>query len=397
MTVIPPRTRTLGFFAIALAATPHTMRAQIDAQAAEQPSAHTRQESQPSSLFIPRLGIEVGAQGGVLTPTHALTTGITAPSGTPLAIQTATPALLQTAHTAILSSWDAPHLHVDAALSLAFASTRGTTTTRPLGLFRLSTRRGPLTLSLGFQQTTGITTYQRTTGGDTALYNPGDTLSSRGSDTALTHTPQTPTPRTTAVIAELVGATDVVGGLGWNTAYSSIQFLSGLRTNDSHASPWTGIDAALYLGASNALTFSARRQSRSAAISTPAFTLGFRSTYWHWGKSTPVADTTPSHTSHTRAAQPFVFVTTTGDTTALDVYLPTAHRASVMGDATDWTPCDMIRSTNGWWHIPLHVSTSVSRIQLKTDDTDWRPIPGLPATRDEYGGTVSLLTTNPQP
>lgn len=364
MTVVPAYTRALALLAI-------TISAAIAAHPAHAQVSQARPgDSRLTSLLTPRIGVEVGA--------HA--TSSTA---------------LQSAHTAILSAWDLPYAHVDAALSLAFTTLRGTSTTRPLSLFRISTHHGPLTFSLGLEQSTGIATSQRATSSDTALYRPSDTLFSRGGivdSTALVRTPQTQTPSTPNAIAALVRASDVVGGLGWNTAYTSLQFVTGLRTNDSHHTPWTGIDAALYLGESNALTFSARRQPSSASIATPAFTLGFRSAYWHWGKRTPVADPTSSYITHARDDRDNVRVTTTDDTTHLALYLPTAHHIAVMGDATDWTSLDMHASGDGWWHVSLHITATPSRIQLKTDaDTDWRPIPGLTATRDEYGGMVSLL------
>lgn len=346
------------------------------------------------TTFLPQLSLELGAQRGFFTPSRSFTSKDTR-LVTRLVTRPASPTL-QSTHTSVLSTWDTPYLHIDAALSLAYAATRGDRDTRPLSLLRISTHRGPLSLSLGLEQSMGVTTDLSVTGGDTASYNPADTMLTHGSsDTIAPYTPQTPSPRITTVTAALIRASDVVAGFGWNTGYSSLQFLTGLRTNDTRARTWTGLDATLYLGASNALTFSARRQPRAAAISSPVFTLGFRSNYWHWGHSIPVDATTDAHPRNTSSVTHPVRVTTVGDTTSLEIYLPTAHRAAIMGDATDWTSVEMTQTTEGWWHAALHITTPLSRIQLKTDNTEWRPIPGLPATRDEYGGTASLLDVIP--
>ena len=80
-----------------------------------------------------------------------------------------------------------------------------------------------------------------------------------------------------------------------------------------------------------------------------------------------------------------------GDTVAVRLYLPTARHVAVAGDLTDWHTVDMVQQTEGWWSIVLPFSSSVSRLHMRSDDEAWRPIPGLPETRDEYGGTVSLL------
>lgn len=107
----------------------------------------------------------------------------------------------------------------------------------------------------------------------------------------------------------------------------------------------------------------------------------------------------PATRAAARYASSYVAVHARGDTVSLQVYLPSARHVAVAGDMTDWHSIDMIRQRGGWWGIVFSFSGSVARLHMQSDDGDWQLVPGLPITRDEYGGTISLLvvpdTTSP--
>jgi hypothetical protein len=103
-------------------------------------------------------------------------------------------------------------------------------------------------------------------------------------------------------------------------------------------------------------------------------------------KDKPVS--TPAVSPHATAV---VTANAGGNTVSLQVYLPTAHHVAVAGDATDWQPVDMLQQQSGWWAVTLPATRTVSRLHMRGDDGAWCAIPGLPATPDEYGGTVSLI------
>jgi hypothetical protein len=86
-----------------------------------------------------------------------------------------------------------------------------------------------------------------------------------------------------------------------------------------------------------------------------------------------------------------VTVTAGSQTVSLQVYLPVAHHVAIAGDATDWQPVEMTQQRGGWWVVVLAMPRTVSRLHMRRDDGAWCAIPGLPATPDEYGGTISLL------
>jgi hypothetical protein len=254
-------------------------------------------------------------------------------------------------------------------------------------MFHIASHRGPLTFSLGLEQSIGVTSQRAQH--DTGRYTPVDTLSGTSSLNASSN-------GAAGISASLVRASDIVGGLGWANRFSVVQLVAGMRTNDLHAGAWAGVNAAMYVGASHAFTLSLRRQSHAAAIQTPALALGFRSSYWHWGNGVPVNGGTTTNAPRP-LKQKVVRVTLEGDTIHLAIHLPTARHVAVMGDATEWRPTDLSGDTHGWWHIALHATNAISRIQLQTDNGAWHPLPELPATHDEYGGTVTLLMAAPSP
>ena len=71
--------------------------------------------------------------------------------------------------------------------------------------------------------------------------------------------------------------------------------------------------------------------------------------------------------------------------------LPGAASAELMGDLTDWQPVPLRRGPDGRWAITLAPPPGVHRLNIRTDDTPWRPPPGLTTVDDGFGGQVGLL------
>jgi hypothetical protein len=43
------------------------------------------------------------------------------------------------------------------------------------------------------------------------------------------------------------------------------------------------------------------------------------------------------------------------------------------------------------WEIVIGMTPGVHRIAMRVDGGPWKPVPGLPTTRDEFGGEVALV------
>jgi hypothetical protein len=307
--------------------------------------------------------LDAGALGGVL-PQARVTKG---------PIVQASP-FLTAAQTSLRGSWTLGPLRADGGLSLVAASAAGVHSSHTLGMFHLTTRRGPIRLSFGVEQSVGVRNVQRGAG-DTLPYTIPDTgqLSSHDLFNRL------------AGNTALVRTSHLVGGVSWNTAISILQLVAGVQADAIHDGAWIGINSSIALDASNALTIAARHQARDAAVRLPALAIGFRTTYWRWHD----APTAPAVVQDSGTATMAVVVD--GDSARLRIHLPTAHHVALTGDATGWQVLEMTRDRAGWWHATLGLPDAVSRIRLRIDRKTWGPVPGLPTTRDEYGGWASLL------
>ena len=75
----------------------------------------------------------------------------------------------------------------------------------------------------------------------------------------------------------------------------------------------------------------------------------------------------------------------------LELDLPGARSAEIMGDVTDWEPRPLRRRADGRWEATLTLAPGVHRLNLRTDGGPWRVPPMLTAVDDGFGGRVGLL------
>lgn len=195
--------------------------------------------------------------------------------------------------------------------------------------------------------------------------------------------------------SELLRVLDIVGSVAFDLPNSSVKIVAGVPAKGSRSS-WLGLEGMVGLGNRSALVVTTRYQSRNTRVQAPAVTLGFRTAFSLTSHSIPVASTTKPATGikPANSAAPFTVKTEThSDSLHISIYLPDAKDVALVGDATTWDPITLSRTTDGWWHIRVPLpAAKVSRIQIRVDNGEWGAIPGLPKTRDEYGGSASLLS-----
>jgi hypothetical protein len=68
-----------------------------------------------------------------------------------------------------------------------------------------------------------------------------------------------------------------------------------------------------------------------------------------------------------------------------------AREVEVCSDATGWSPVPAQRIAGDTWEVMLDLAPGVHRIAMRCDGGAWRPPPGLPSTKDEFGGRVGLV------
>jgi len=319
--------------------------------------------------------VDVGASGGLVNGAASSAIDVTGRT-----VGTIRLAAIRSLRAGIQSRWQLRALEADAGIALGTAAAANTSASRALGNVHVGTCRGPLSLSIGFEQSLALGTRTRDSSGAAP---PGDTLGS-GAFGGATSSPN------------MVRAEDLVGALGIHTPLATMRLAAGLRTNDRTNDragvPWLGASVGVGIGATSALAITGHLQRHDATIRTPALSVGFRTAYQVWSHTPPpVRSTTTRRT--TRTPRQVVSVEPVGDSLRVRLYLPDARHPAVMGDATDWRPVPLRIERDAWWSVIVPRPTSVSRIQLLGDDGVWGPVPGLATTRDEYGGIVSLLMT----
>lgn len=80
-----------------------------------------------------------------------------------------------------------------------------------------------------------------------------------------------------------------------------------------------------------------------------------------------------------------------GGRVRLRVRAPDAARVELMGDLTGWAPVELRRDGGRWWVIELDAVPGLHELTLRVDGGPWVVPPGLPVSRDEFGGTAGVL------
>jgi hypothetical protein len=88
----------------------------------------------------------------------------------------------------------------------------------------------------------------------------------------------------------------------------------------------------------------------------------------------------------------FRLTTATDGRRLFRVDAPRAHSVEISGDFTDWQPIAMTKGSDGWWSVALPVRRGTYEVNLRIDGARWVVPPGLTEVRDEFGGTVGVLS-----
>jgi hypothetical protein len=70
---------------------------------------------------------------------------------------------------------------------------------------------------------------------------------------------------------------------------------------------------------------------------------------------------------------------------------PSAVRAEIMGDFTDWQPRPLEPDGEGRWTLPVALSPGVHHLNVRFDGGDWAVPAGTVAVDDGFGGKVGLF------
>lgn len=87
----------------------------------------------------------------------------------------------------------------------------------------------------------------------------------------------------------------------------------------------------------------------------------------------------------------FIVPGTQGELRTVRFTVPGASRVELRGDFTDWRPVPMLRDSGEDWVLILRLLPGTYRVMVRVDDGDWEAPPGVPGFKDEFGGMVGLL------
>lgn len=334
-------------------------------------------------LFPTAIGVEFDARSGLVAkPNSGMSSVLASPSPG---------SFLNMMQGGVLARWQRGAIEGTVAMSLADASAEGTHETYPLGALHFGVHRGAFTFLLGVEQNVGVASRLRTIPRRDSVQGPdtGGAASANYDNGSGGTIPTVLLTSLGSMPGALVRTTDAIGGVAWDRGRAHLSVETGLQTvNLAAGSVWVGAMANLELLDGVALTVNTRQESRSSAIQMPSVSVGLRMLRWPFAQAShPVTSAHGKKGEAMRAARVEV-----GDSVIrLYVLLPTAQRVTVAGDLTNWAPRGMTREEGGWWCASFHQGEGISRIHLRSDAGDWGPVPGLPTTVDEYGGTMSLL------
>ena len=68
-----------------------------------------------------------------------------------------------------------------------------------------------------------------------------------------------------------------------------------------------------------------------------------------------------------------------------------SSRVEIAGDFSDWEPVELSQSGEGWWATSRRLAPGLYRVNVRYDGGPWTAPAGLPAERDEFGGSVGVL------
>lgn len=107
------------------------------------------------------------------------------------------------------------------------------------------------------------------------------------------------------------------------------------------------------------------------------------------------ADATPGdHSAIHRASSQFVSQRADAMTATIRVRMERASTVEISSEVTEWQPVVMRLAADGWWETELRAAPGTYRMNIRVDGGAWVAPPGVPSTRDEFGGSVGIVRLN---
>ncbi len=83
-----------------------------------------------------------------------------------------------------------------------------------------------------------------------------------------------------------------------------------------------------------------------------------------------------------------------GERVMISVRAPGARSVEIAGDFTNWSAVTLSRERADIWTVSLPLVPGVYRLNLRVDEGQWQPPPGVSRAVDAYEGTVGVLVVS---
>ncbi|MGI9089997.1 MAG: glycogen-binding domain-containing protein [Gemmatimonadaceae bacterium] len=186
-------------------------------------------------------------------------------------------------------------------------------------------------------------------------------------------------------------------GTGSGSARASVQLTGGIRAGNrvSGRHQWAEGSATVKLVRSSALLLARGTTPPDPERATPgvAFTsLGIQLAFGGPGTLSQSSGAQRRVGSTVPAISTSVLSDVSEDgRRTLTVHLSAFSGVELMGDFTQWRALPMTRVGENTWRTRVILQPGTHRVNIRADGGVWLPVPGLPETSDEFGGSASIL------
>lgn len=202
-----------------------------------------------------------------------------------------------------------------------------------------------------------------------------------------------PTPNNTPTCRRYSHFSDLEGTLHWAAGLVELQGQAGYRFGNAYdvtpdSRHWAAASATLWVSTRLAAVIGGGRIPANPARGLPA------RNYANFGMMlayAPIPRRTVPVASRTPLVRMFESRTNQQGMQRIVVKVGSVESVDIMGDFSDWQPITLVRRGRDLWELSLPMSAGVHQVNIRVDGGPWVAPPGLPTTRDGFGGETGIL------
>ena len=191
---------------------------------------------------------------------------------------------------------------------------------------------------------------------------------------------------------------DLEGTIHWAAGLVELQGQAGYRFGNANdvmpdSRHWAAASATLWVSSRLAAVIGGGRIPANPARGLPA------RNYANFGMMlayAPIPHRSVPVPSRSPAVQMFEARTNQQGMQRIVVKVGSVESVDIMGDFSDWQPITLVRRGRDLWELSVPMAAGIHQVNIRVDGGPWVAPPGLPATRDSFGGETGILVVEPQ-